>query len=194
MSISSSVGRWAIANYRRRLGVPVLLLFVMTASAFIVASPANADTASAMRRCINGERPQVDASAILAGTSSTGTSIPSGSNPPNILQPGDVFSISATGAIRNDLWNHWWGPGGDGYPAPASFPFPGISEFSDVVAPNNNPGGWVGDPHVVTEFAGCNTWDSSFAVRFLFYVNDSAFWDNDGSLTNNVKIWRASAP
>jgi hypothetical protein len=190
ISFSSAAARRTVALHRRQL-----LMFLMTAlSAFIVASPAHASPASAMRHCLNGERPQVDASAILAGDNSTGISIPSGSNPPNILQPGDVFSISATGWVANDRLNHWWGPGGDGFPASPSFPFPGISEYSDVVAFNNNPRGWVDAPHVVTEFAGCNAWESGFPVRLLFFVNDSVFWDNGGSWTNNVKIWRASAP
>lgn len=160
-----------------------------TAAASAAATPATADPASALQRCLAGAGPQVDAAVNLAGNSG-GVSIPSGQNPPNILNNGDVFRVEAGGWVSVDWWGQTWGPGGNGHTAPAGWPFPGNIQFSDVLRFNNNPGGWVGAPQQATQWGGCRQWWGP-PVRFMFYVNDPGIGDNGGYWTNRVKIWQA---
>jgi hypothetical protein len=186
-AVLSATKRW------RWLGILSILTMSGTI-AVMSASPAVADSTSAMNHCTSGAPPQIDASVNLAG-SSPGVSIPTNQNPPNILNYGDVYMVDTSGWISVDWWGHTWRPGGDGYVAPANsnWPFPGNIRYSDILRFNNNPGGWVGVPQQANQFGGCRQWWGP-PVRFLFYVNDPGLGDNGNYWTNRVRIWKASAP
>lgn len=172
------------------------VLAMSGAVAVVSASPAGADSNSAMRHCVSGAWPQIDASVNLAGNNSAGVGIPSTQDPPNILNYGDVYRVDASGSVRVDYWGQGWGPGGNGFMAPQKgWPFPNNIQFSDILRFNHSGpnGGWVGSPQQATQFGGCRQWWGP-PVRFLFYVNDPGLGDNAGYWTNHVQIWQASAP
>jgi hypothetical protein len=175
----------------RRRPVLTTLIAVFCATMTAVSSAA-ADPTSAMQHCITHASPQIEAWVNLGG-GSTGATMPAGLNPPNILRNGDVYSVSAGGWVRIDLWGQSWGPSGNGHTAGAGFPFPGYGEYSEILRFNNNPGGWVGEPQQANQLGGCQQWHG-LPVRLLFQVNDGGLWDNGGYWSNNIRIWQASAP
>ena len=161
------------------------------------AAPARADPTPALNRCRNNQHADYAEYVTVWGRS--GGSMPSGTNPPNILQTGDAYQVLPYYAlswehdwVSIDLWGHRYGPDGNRVPASSGGRFPGLFEFSMVLRFNNNPGGWVGSPVQASAFAGCQTWLSSYPIRFLFYVNDTQDWDNGGYWRVLVNIWRAA--
>jgi hypothetical protein len=137
--------------------ISILPLLAMSGTiAVISASPAAADSTSAMNHCTRGAPPQIDASVNLAG-SSPGVGIPTTQNPPNILNPGDAYRVDAWGVIGVDWWGHAWDPGGDGYLASKGWPFPDNIRYSDVLRFLSSQG-WVDTPPQATQFGGCRQW------------------------------------
>ncbi|WP_147268048.1 hypothetical protein [Spongiactinospora rosea] len=167
--------------------LPATLLTTATAPA------AAADPAGALNRCQYGAPADYNAATNVLGNG--GGSIPTGTNPPNVLMPGDAFKVRPliSDRVRVDLWGYNVGPDGNGTLAQGgTWPFQGLNQFAEVLRFNNNPGGWVGNPAHATAFQGCQTWNGGYPVRFLFYVNDAETWDNGGYWATNVAIWRAN--
>jgi hypothetical protein len=186
---SRNIGLSATKRWRWISILPVLAM--SGTIAVISASPAAADSTSAMNHCTRGAPPQINASVNLAG-SSPGVGIPTSQNPPNILNPGDVYWVDTSGVIGVDWWGHAWGPGGDGHVASDGWPFPSNIRYSDILRFHSSQG-WFGPPQQATQHGGCRQWWGP-PVRFVFNVNDPGLGDNSNYWTNRVRIWQASAP
>ncbi|MFI6503057.1 hypothetical protein [Nonomuraea typhae] len=175
-------------GHRRRAASVMALL---TTALLSVPSPrAEARTLDALTRCRLGGGPDWSQTVDVQGNG--GGSVPTGTNPPNILNHGDVFMVRPLlgDRVRINLWGTNYGPDGNATAAPSGWPFPGRFQFSEILRFNNNPGGWVGDPDQATAFPGCRRWEGGLPVRFLFYVNDPETWDNGGRWATSVHIWR----
>ncbi|MEU1880989.1 hypothetical protein ABZ470_27090 [Streptosporangium sp. NPDC020072] len=156
---------------------------------------AHADTAGALAACRRSESADFSIGDFRV-YGNGGGGIPQGSNPPNLLQDGDVFLLLSSSyyKVKFDSWP--WGPSyppdGNGVPAPSTgWPYPGSLEYSAILRFNNDPGGWVGPIHQATAFGGCTVW-SGPPVRLLFGVNDPNPGDNSGYWSFGFYLYRAS--
>ncbi|MEU2391250.1 hypothetical protein [Streptomyces sp. NPDC007369] len=155
----------------------------------ILVQKANAVTSPAMEGCRLARTPTTGGFVRVSG--SGGGGFPSGSDPGNVLNPGDVFSV---GYLSGNVGTGFGSPGvgayGNGIPAPGGWPYPGLFQYSAVLRFNNNPGGWVGAPAHAAAFGGCHVWSGALPVRLLFGVNDTNTWDNSGYWEFAIRIYR----
>lgn len=175
------------------------LTFLLLAAFMTVCIPAPhafaGPPAPAMTRCTEQQVPNRDIPQVVI-YGNGGGSEPAGVNPPNVLEPGDVFVIIPEFESRVSVsrLGENYGPNGTGVAADTSWPYPGLFQHSAVLRFNNNPGGWVGSPVQASAFQQCTPWNSSFPVRLLFGVNDPKLDDNGGMWKFRVQIYKASVP
>ncbi|MEU3829805.1 hypothetical protein AB0F36_31500 [Streptomyces sp. NPDC029080] len=121
-----------------------------------------------------------------------GAAYPNVVDPPNVLNPGDAFTI--------DFWpdpasvgDGLYGPEGklEAAPPGQGYPVPGLNKYSLLVRANNNPTGWIGDWRQATELGGCQGTPAVHA-RLLFAINDSILGDNTGHWTMTIRHYRAT--
>ncbi|WP_143043781.1 hypothetical protein [Nonomuraea jiangxiensis] len=168
----------------------------MTTLTVALPRPATADTADARVRCGLGLVPDHEVQRVLVWGNGGG-GVPAGHNPPNIIEPGDVFRVipDFNSRVDPDEWlGGTLGPNGNGEVAPDGWPFPGLAKYSAVLRFNNAPTGWTSGPAQATHFNHCIVFQDHAPARFSFGVNDVKTSDNGGAWSFHVQIWRASAP
>lgn len=180
--LSLAASRRRAASLLSALALTLGLLTVLAAPGFAGGST------SALQRCLTNAPPNQSETIAYNGGQPSG-SFPSGTNPPNVILPGDVVHVTITGSVRFDLWGNTVGPDGTGTPAPSTgWPFPGKSKLSSIANWNNNPGGWVGSPMQTTSLSRC-TPAPSIPVRLLFGINDPELWDNGGQWVIRTDVY-----
>ncbi|MFC4531291.1 hypothetical protein [Sphaerisporangium dianthi] len=177
----------------RRLAPARAVLTVAVLGAAFLAAPSRPAQAMAdpLTRCRENQRTDWHQETDVLGNG--GGSLPSGTNPANVLLPGDAFVVRPLlgDRVRFGLFGPNHGPDGNLTAAPGGWPFAGLHQYSEILRFNNNPAGWVRAPAQATAFQGCQVWTEALPVRLLFYVNDPQTWDNGGQWATSLSIWRA---
>jgi hypothetical protein len=176
---------------RRRILAAATTAIAATAALLLApATAAYADAPTAMDRCLAGLWPN-ESQTITHWAHQATSTFPDGPAPDNRILPGDVVKVTASGWITYD-WRRWFvGPNGTGDPAPAGWPYPGMSQISLVATFNNNPGGWVGPTVQITSLQRCVR-APDVPTRLVYGLNDIVLWDNTQWFTIRTDLYYGS--
>jgi hypothetical protein len=175
---------------RSFLRVAAAAALAAVALVVLPATAAHASAPTAMDKCLAGATPEYHEFISHPGNAG-GASFPDGVNPDNAIFPGDVVRVTIWDSITYNTWGDRAWPDGNGVPAPAGFPYPGLNGFSSVAMWNNNPLGWVGSPVQTTSLGTCTAAPAGIPVRLLFGINDPWLTDNGGQWFIYTELFRA---
>jgi len=181
--------------------VVMLLAAVTLTCVGLAAAPAQASTGGALSRCGSFQASDYFAQVVVPGRGAAFVGGGPRQDPRtplrNLIRPGDVVGIFATGRVSYGGFfgsAGTWGPNGNGRTAPLNsyYPFPGGPQYALVGQWNNTSSnvriGSLSACMVVP--AGGDGVSVPWGLSLS--PNDDGPLDNSGSYTANVHVWSAA--
>jgi len=180
--------------------IATLLTAVTVTCVGLAATPAQASTRGALFRCGSHQTSDFVARVVVPGTNVAFVGGGPRQDPRtplrNLIRPGDVVGIFATGQVSYGGFfgsAGTWGPDGNGGTAPLNsyYPFPGGPQYALAGKWNNTSSNvQIGS---LSSGLGVPEGGDGVAVPWGLWLqpNDDRPLDNSGSYTANVHVWAA---